>query len=67
MGRADEEHLAVHREGGEPLLGLKWGSCPSVLLSPKAIKPDYAVAVYSRFLATMGNASQFQCGSPTMC
>lgn len=38
-----------------PLFGLEWGSCPSVLLSPKAIQPDYAVEVYSRFLATMGN------------
>lgn len=55
VGTAFVGKFCTLESGFEPLFGLEWGSCPSVLLSPKAIKPDYAVEVYSRFLATMGN------------
>jgi hypothetical protein len=39
-----------------PLFDLEWGSCPSLLLAPTAIKPaEYAVDVYAAFLASMKN------------
>jgi len=38
-----------------PLFDLEWGSCPSLLLAPTAIKPEFTVNVYKYFLASLEN------------